>query len=262
MNKLRITFEYIIYKITARHKKGYGIHSPFLYNFIREVLNSKYEDEQIGEIEKIKNHLYKSDEKIKVYDLGAGSKGKNKTYRKVKDIARNSAVKKKYGRLLYKIAEFFKTKQILELGTSFGLGTMYLAAYEDSEVITVEGCPESARIARSNFQLLKKENIIQKIGNLDEVLTEIINDLDRLDLVYFDANHQKAASLNYFNICMSKVHNDTIFIFDDIRWSRGMKEAWREIKNNDKVSLTVDLFFVGIVFFKSELSKENFVINY
>jgi len=57
-------------------------------------------------------------------------------------------------------------------------------------------------------------------------------------------------------------NNNTIFIFDDIHWSDGMENAWKYIKANTRTTLTIDLFFVGIVFVKSELSKEDFTIRF
>ena len=93
-----------------------------------------------------------------------------------------------------------------------------------------------------------------KIPNSEDVNTTF-------DLVYFDGNHQKQATLDYFEKLLPKVHNDTVFIFDDIHWSREMEEAWEEIKQHPAVKVTVDTFFWGFVFFRKEQEKEHFVIR-
>ncbi len=183
--------------------------------------------------------------------------------RKVKNIAKYSAISEKFGEMLFRIIEHFKPETVLELGTSLGIGTLYLAtANQSSKVYTIEACPETAKKALQNFKELNVKNINQITGNIDEELPKLLQKTDKLDFVYFDGNHQKDATLNYFYQCLEKAHNDTIFYFDDIHWSAGMETAWEEIKKNENVTLSIDLFFSGIVFFKKELSKEDYVIKF
>jgi predicted O-methyltransferase YrrM len=79
--------------------------------------------------------------------------------------------------------------------------------------------------------------------------------------VFVDGNHQKEATLRYFKLCLPKVHENSLLIFDDIYWSRGMKEAWNEIKAHPEVTVTVDLFWIGLVYFRKGQVKEDFVIK-
>ncbi len=255
--------KYIKYKFTAKHKNGYGIHSPFLYDLIRNIISEYSNYYALDDIAALRYDLLDSTEKINVKDFGAGSKKMSSAYRKVKDITKYSAINEKFGELLFRLIEYFKPKTILELGTSLGIGSLYLAMPNSkAKIYTIEGCPETAKKASKNFKELKIKNIQQKIGNINTELPELLKNLEKLDFVYFDGNHQKNATINYFNQCLSKKHNNTIFWFDDINWSKGMNEAWEEIKKNKDVSLTIDLFFCGIVFFKKELSKEDFIIRF
>ena len=255
--------KYIKYKLTARHKKGFGIHSPFLYNLIRNVLMLNTNYYALDDIADLRYDLLNCSEKINVQDFGAGSKIMKSNSRKIKDIAKHSAINEKFGEMLFRLIEYFKPNTIIELGTSLGIGTLYLAMPNSkAKVFTIEGCKETAKQATENFTKLNVNNISQIIGNIDIELPKLLSNINKLDFVYFDGNHQKQATLNYFNLCLEKTHNDTIFYFDDIHWSKGMESAWEEIKKNKKVTLTIDLFFSGIVFFKKELSKEDFIIKF
>jgi predicted O-methyltransferase YrrM len=195
--------------------------------------------------------------------LGGGSSFGLKQERRVKDIIKHSAIKKKYGELLYRIVFSNGFKNVLEFGTSLGIGTLYLAkAMPDSNVLTIEGCSALASQASRNFKETGSQNIVQNIGNFDDVLPSVLENMKSIDFVFFDGNHRKEATIRYFELCLTYIHNESIFYFDDIRWSKEMYEAWQEIRLNKQVSLTIDLFFSGIVFFKNELSKQDFKIKF
>lgn len=256
-------FKYIKYRLTAKHKKGYGVHSPFLYHFVSELMYGKQYFYAFDDIFDLRDDLLFSKDQIEVTDFGAGSKIMKSNIRKIKDIAKYSAISEKFGELIFKIIEFYKPQNILELGTSLGIGTLYLAMPNSkAKVYTIEGCPQTAKQASKNFKELNIKNISQITGNINTELPNLLSKIDKLDFVYFDGNHQKEATINYFNLCLEKAHNNTIFYFDDIHWSEGMEEAWATIKSNKKVSLSIDLFFSGIVFFKKELSKEDFIVKF
>ncbi len=225
------------------------------------MLNTNYY--ALDDIADLRFDLLDCTKEIEVQDFGAGSKVMKSNTRKIKDIAKHSAINEKYGEMLFRLIEYFKPNNILELGTSLGLGTLYLAMPNSkAKIYTIEGCKETAKQASKNFTELNVNNISQIIGNIDIELPKLLDSINKLDFVYFDGNHQKQATMNYFNLCLEKAHNNTIFYFDDIHWSKGMQSAWEEIKKNEKVTLTIDLFFSGIVFLKKELSKENFIIKF
>jgi predicted O-methyltransferase YrrM len=245
-------------------KTKYSIHSPFVFDFVTNVLEQKkVKNEQLNNIEKLRKELSSSKKEIEVHDFGAGSDFKKTNTKKISEIVRNSTKSRKYANLLYRIITHYKTQNILELGTSAGLTSMYLSAPTCvNNLFTVEGCPETAKLAEDNFKKLNIKNIKQIIGNFDNVLPDILKQYPNFDFIFFDGNHTKEATLRYFGQCLSFISNESIFVFDDINWSKGMKDAWNSIKEHNVTSVTIDLFFIGIVFFRKELSKENFVIRY
>ena len=261
MKAILFISRYFKYLFTAKSK--YSAQAPFLYDFITKVVNQNSDDENCKNIESLRKELCKSEDTIKITDFGAGSHVNNNKTRKVKDVAKNSAKNAKFGKLLYRIIQFCKPNNILELGTSLGISSLYLAkANQNSQVFTFEGCPETANIAEQNFKKLNASNINTTLGDFNKTLNSKLEEIKTIDLAFIDGNHQEKPTIDYFEKCLKYSNNDTIFIFDDIHWSEGMEKAWNYIKAHQKITLTIDLFFVGIVFIKSELSKENFTIKF
>ncbi len=152
---------------------------------------------------------------------------------------------------------------IIELGTSLGITTLYLqAAAPDAKVYTLEGCTETAGVAREIFMKAGLNDVNLITGDFDATLPEVISSSTPLDFVFVDGNHQKEATLKYFEWCLPKTHENTLLIFDDIYWSKGMKEAWAQIKAHPKITVTIDLFWIGLVFFKKGRAKEDFLIRF
>jgi predicted O-methyltransferase YrrM len=214
-------------------------------------------------IEKLRAGLLQSEKEINILDFGAGSTINKSNQRKVKDIAKNSAKIPKFGQLLFRLVNKFQPQVMIELGTSLGISTIYqAAANQNSKFITLEGCPETAQQAKENFEKLDVKNVEQVIGNFDTTLPKTLQGLNKLDYVFFDGNHRKDATLQYFYRCLPLINNDTLFVFDDIHWSDEMEIAWMQIKQHPDVILTVDLFFVGLVFFRKEQPKQHFTIRF
>tara|TARA_X000000368_G_scaffold415489_1_gene407336 strand:- start:1592 stop:2377 length:786 start_codon:yes stop_codon:yes gene_type:complete len=261
MKSLQIIFRYIRYLFTAKSK--HSAQAPFLYEFITQVINKKTNDSNCTSIEAMRQDLCQSEEEIQITDFGAGSTINNSKKRKIKDIAKNSAKNSKFGKLLYRIIQFYKPKNILELGTSLGISTSYLAKADDNvRVFTFEGCRETSRIAQDNLNKQNITNTSITLGNFNITLSEKLKEIKHIDLAFIDGNHQEKPTITYFEKCLEYANNNTIFIFDDIHWSKGMENAWSYIKTHPKTTLTIDLFFVGIVFIKAELSKESFTIRF
>jgi predicted O-methyltransferase YrrM len=260
MNKNRFIRDYINYYFKAKTK--YSIHSPFVFEFVTKVLNQKkVKNEKIDSIEKRRKELLYSPDVINVLDFGAGSNSIQTKQRKIKDIVKNSSKNRKFANLLYRIIDYYKLNNILELGTSAGISSMYMAS-SGHNVFTIEGCTETAKLAEENFSKSGLKNIQLKIGNIDNLLPGILKNQQSFDCVFFDGNHTEEATNRYFEQCLRSVKNETVFIFDDINWSDGMKNAWHHIKQHESVRVTIDLFFLGIVFFRKELSKEDFLIRF
>ncbi len=262
MNHFFLIKAYINYCIKA--KNAHGIHSPFVFDFIKNILEDKRTFYAFDQIENYRFSLYKNDTLLNIEDFGAGSLKSNFKQRKISDIAKTAGRNKKMGELLFRIVNYFECKTILELGTSLGIGTHYLAlANTNATVITIEGSKEIFETSQLNFKKNKIKNIEQVLGNFDLVLEEVLNKNPSFDLIFIDGNHREEPTLNYFKKCLSKINDNTIIIFDDIHWSNGMQNAWNEIKKDKAVTLSLDLFYFGIVFFKKEFKeKQHFVLRY
>lgn len=258
---LQFISDYLKHRLTS--KSRHGTHSPFVYHLVDEVIYDFNSKTEYKGIEEQRKKLLNDDALITVTDLGAGSHlNKNRT-KKVKEIAKNALKSPRLAQLIYRLAKNSKPANLIELGTCLGITTAYLSkACPDSDIITIEGCPETAKKAYENFQDLELDNIELQVGNFDVLLPVVIEQAPKLDFVYIDGNHRKDATINYFKWCLPKVHEDSLLIFDDIYWSKGMKEAWEEIKNHPDVTVTVDLFWIGLVYFKKGQKKEHFKIKF
>lgn len=260
MNKIAVLRNYLHYYYSA--KTRYGIHSPFVFDFICNVLNRKTNFREIGDIEAIRKELKKNNNQITTTDLGAGSIHCSVNERMICDIAKKSLKSRKHATLFYRMIKYYNPEKILELGTSLGITTCYLAkANPSAEVITIEGCDKIADIARENAGKLGLKNISFITGNFDALLDDTVKK-QKPNFIFFDGNHTQEATIRYFETCLSYVNNNSIFVFDDINWSDGMKKAWGKIKDHHRVVVTIDLYFMGFVFFRRELSKEDFVIRF
>jgi predicted O-methyltransferase YrrM len=261
MLNFRFAKDYLLHRLRA--KSRHGLHSPFVYRLVDEVIYDFSNKDIYNEIENIRAQLLSDNQVITVTDLGAGSHVNNNRQKKISDIAHNALKPPKLAQLLYRLVKDLKPKNIIELGTCLGITSLYLKnATPNAQLFTLEGCPETAGVAAGVFKKANKENITQITGNFDDTLPGVIGGLDQLDFVFVDGNHQKQATLNYFEWCLPKVHENTLLIFDDIYWSEGMKEAWDVIKSHPQVTVTVDLFWIGLVYFKKGQVKEDFLIRY
>ncbi|MEL6717711.1 MAG: class I SAM-dependent methyltransferase [Bacteroidota bacterium] len=259
MSKIAMLNRYLKYYFKAKNYRN--IQSPFLAEFAAEVLEDRRDFYAFDEIEALRHLLLRDRNTIQVTDFGAGSQVHKSNEREIRKMARHSITSPSFCRILFRIINLYKPQQILELGTSLGIATLYQSfAALNSNVTTIEGCPNIATRAKQHFDLLGAKNIHTIVGQFETILPDVLQSLECLDFVFLDGNHQKNATLDYFERCLEKAHEDSIFIFDDIHWSEGMETAWTNIKAHPKVQLSVDLFFFGIVFFKKEEQEQHLTL--
>lgn len=243
-----------LFKSTNQH----GVHSPFVYDMVTKCFYDKTNHPEYHTIEKYRNQLLQNKNTIEVHDLGPGSRKTKTNMRQVNEIAKTSGTNLKRSKLLFRIAKYFKPDKTLELGTSLGIATQALSlGNPKARITTIEGCPEI--VSFSKKQLNDYRNIEFKIGDFKKVIPKLTS--EHYDLIFFDGNHQKKATLQYFETLLPTINNNTMFIFDDIYWSKDMTEAWKVIKQHPKVTVTIDTFFWGFVFFREEQAKEHFTIR-
>lgn len=241
----------------------HSLHSPFIFGFYREVIRTDYSMPLFSGIEKLRDSLLGSTKEISVVDMGAGSAVTSGVKRKVSDIAKYALATAKKSRLYYRIIASIEAETVLELGTSFGINSMYIAGPTCvKKLVTFEGCPKTAEIAKANFNGFSSDKIQLINEPIDQVLELTLNRLGTIDLVLFDANHTYEATMRYYKQCKPYINEHSILIFDDIHWSIGMSKAWREIQKEVEITLTIDLFYLGIVFFKKDLEKEDYKLTW
>lgn len=264
MNLLFVQLQLLIrwLRYFVRAKTIYDVHSPFVADFISAVLEDDRHFYAFSEIEGMRRQLIQSKKMLKIEEHGAGSLVNKEAARTIGNIARYAAIAPQAGRWLFRLVHYFKPNTILEFGTSLGISTMYLAAGSlNAKVVTMEGSPEVAKQAQRNFTFLKKTNIISQQGVFAHILPTILQELKSLDLIFLDGDHRSGASINYFEQCLPFANPQSIFIVADIHWSAEMEQAWEQLKAHPQVSLSMDLFYLGLLFIRTEnIQKEHYTL--
>ncbi len=247
-------------KFLRKSKNQHAVHSPFVYEFVTQCLYDKQKYDAYPTLKQYRKALQKSTETIQVADFGKGSRVFKKAKRKVSKIAKTAGTPKKRQQLLFRMAQYFKPEKVLELGTSLGKGTVALSlGNENGHITTVEGCPQTAAIAKRQFETFKRNNIELKQQDFTSFLNE--DRTSHYDFIFLDGHHDKTATLDYFTQLLPKITSETVVILDDIHWSRGMTEAWKTLVQHPKVMVSIDTFHWGILFFRETLSKEHFYLR-
>ncbi|GGG33509.1 O-methyltransferase [Christiangramia forsetii] len=250
------------------------------------VTNCFYDKKDHKEYQLIKNFrsdLLRNKNIIEVTDFGAGSRVFKSNQRPVFSVAKNAGITLHRAKLLYRITNYLGISSALELGTSLGIASSAIAANKKTKLISIEGCKETAKVAKEQFAKYQLNNIQLINAQFENALSQLNSDLNnrqqktenrqllapnsefqtarKFDLIYFDGNHQKAATLDYFENLLPTTHNNSVFIFDDIHWSQEMEEAWEEIKAHPEVTVSIDTFQWGLVFFRKQQVKQDFAIR-
>lgn len=249
-------------KFLFNSKNEHGVHSPFVYDLVTKCFYDKTNYSEYEVLKKYRNSLIENKNTIEVTDFGAGSRIFKSNTREIGKIASTAGITSKNAELLFRIVRYFQPEQILEIGTSLGLASSALSlGNSKANITTLEGCPETMSFAKIQLQKFNFKNIDCINTEFTKKLTTYNQQPTIYNLIYFDGNHSKKATLEYFELLLSTITNDSVWIFDDIHWSKDMEDAWEIIKNHPQVTVTIDTFQWGIVFFRKEQKKEHFVIN-
>jgi len=241
----------------------HSLHSPFLFQLSTSILKKQFTHPELAALRTLKRQLENDDRTLSVTDYGAGSIQLKNPERKISQIARTSVSDEKFSLLYCQLIQHWQCKHVLELGTSLGINTLYMATGNPlTRVVTFEGSPEIASIARENTAKFKLENIHIIEGNINDTLPDYLSSSPDIDFVFIDANHRYVPTLQYFERLIMKSHEQSIIIVDDIHYSREMEDAWRTILTNPKVYTTVDLYRCGLIFFNPALTKQNVVLQF
>ncbi|TDD77622.1 O-methyltransferase [Flavobacterium caseinilyticum] len=264
-------------KFLWHSKNEHAVHSPFVFNLLTKCFYDKKSKPEYAVLKKYRNSLLTNKNTIEVTDFGAGSKVFKSNTRVISKIAKTAGISAKRAELLFRITHYFQPDSILEIGTSLGLATSALSLGSKSvgrkaKIITLEGCPQTAGEAQLQFEKFNFDNVesvvttfnfyLDKLNTSSNTATEHSKlNIEHFSLIYFDGNHSKKATLEYFEVLLQTITNETVWIFDDIHWSPEMEKAWEIIKKHPKVTVTIDTFQWGFVFFRREQPKEHFIIR-
>lgn len=254
-------FKYFL-KFYSKATTIYRLHAPFVYQLANYVLEDNRTFYSFPIIEGFRKQLLRSKDEVEIKDFGAGSKIFSGNKRKVKHLAKYTAISHQAGKMLFRLIQFTKPKNMVELGTSIGVSALYQAsAALKSKFITLEGSPEVAALAKKNFQAHGLSWIDVRSSDFDTGLPVVLEELHRLDYIFMDGNHTKAANFRYFNMILPYLNSDSLVIIADIYWSQDMQELWESLIRHDKVTLSVDFYHFGVLFFKKEFrQKEHFAL--
>ncbi|PWD98571.1 O-methyltransferase [Marinilabilia rubra] len=250
------------YFFKSGYWKGHRIHSPFVFFVVSELLFEKTPFYAFKKTDAALEMLLKSKEQVGGKTMGASSVDSSPR-KKVCKIVRQGSIPTFYGQFIFRLINHFEARNILELGTGTGYGTLFLALPDSrSRVTTIEGNPLLCRVAQNLFETVEVKNVNVVNGAFEKALPAELAKTDKLDFVFFDGDHRYKPTLSYFKMCLSKVHNDSVFVFDDIHWSEAMEEAWDVIAAHPKVTVSLDLYRIGVVFFRKECTKQHYVIRH
>ena len=274
------------HQLTAWNTGGEGVHSPYLFEWVRMVMMDKNAYYIWGEIERCREKMLRDERELEFVDYGSGKlkgengklKGENGERRRVCDIARRSLAKRKYAQMLSRLVNWlgashrlengsgtaysleFRGLTIVELGTSLGVTTAYMAAMDSrNRVVTFEGCEAVANIAKENWKALNINNIECRVGEIDA--EQLTRDIEHLDVAFIDANHTYVSTCEYFDVLAGKVREKSVIVVDDIHYSEEMEKAWKAICADERVTSTIDLYQMGLVFFDKHYWKRHYTMR-
>ena len=279
------------HQLTAWNTGGEGVHSPYLFEWVRMVMMDKNSFYIWGEIERCREKMLRDERELEFVDYGSAIKSRSlengskaacrlefRDMRRVCDIARRSLAKRKYAQMLSRLVNWlgashslengsgtacsleFRGLTIVELGTSLGVTTAYMAAMDSrNRVVTFEGCEVVANIAKENWKALNINNIECRIGKID--VEQLARDIEHLDVAFIDANHTYEGTCKYFDVLAGKVREKSVIVVDDIHHSEEMEEAWKAICADERVTSTIDLYQMGLVFFDKHYWKRHYTMR-
>lgn len=263
---LRRVLSYLWHFLSAWNTTGEGIHSPYLFELVRFVLRDRNAYYCFSDIERRREMLLSCRDVLDYVDYGsAGTPEGKHIERRVCDIARGHLERAEVAQMLFRLVNFIgdhggRPLEILELGTSLGVTTAYLAAVDSrNRVVTLEGSEDVLRVAADVWKALNIENIESHQGNIDDTLYSCAR--GQLDIVYVDANHTYEATLRYVQFLLPRMTEKGVIAVDDIHYSAEMEQAWEALKADDRVTTSMDLYHVGLLFVDPHYLKRHYKIR-
>jgi predicted O-methyltransferase YrrM len=262
VEKLAVAWLYAGYLLKAKHSRGHGIHSPFVFDLVNEVIFNHSNFQEYDLFNMIRKELNSAEYSVDIVETGAKSIHFSNRRRGIADLAKNSSVNSKFGKLLFRLINYYKPQVMVELGTSLGLSSVYIATgNSQSTLYTIEANEVLCDYANHIFNKYKIGNIKLIHGKFDEELVKMGDILSGLQFAFIDGNHTYSATMRYFEF-FSNLIDEGIIVFDDINWSAEMRKAWKSIVTDQRAMVTIDLFFMGIVIKRKSLTPGHFRVRF
>ncbi len=260
--RFRLVYFFRLLRFYFRAHTKYDVHSPFVADFLSKTLEDNRWFYAFSTVEVLRKQLLQNRSVLTIKDFGAGSAVFATDQRPVRDLVRYTAISPRLGRLLFRIVCWHRPKTLLEMGTSLGISALYQgAAALKSKMITLEGAAPLAQLAKHHLAAAKLQNVTVVEGDFKTTLPKALQQLGQLDYLYLDGDHRGDHTLDYFNQCLKYAHENSLFIIGDIHWSADMENAWNTLRQDSRVSLSIDLFDFGLLFFRKEnKEKQHFTL--
>lgn len=265
---------YLKHFFSSWNTTGEGIHSPYLFELVRFILRDRNAYYCFADIERRRVFLKACNDELDVVDFGSqGSKEGKRVRRKVSEIAKNHLERPEVGQLLFRLVNWIgehekRPLEIVELGTSLGVTTAYLASADSRNTVqTYEGSGEVLQVAQGVWRTLRLENIRWIEGDIDQTLLNRDHSLllysapARVDIAYVDANHTYEATKRYADFLLERLNQKGVLAIDDIHYSEEMERAWQELKLDPRVTSTMDLYHLGLIFVDPHYLKRHYKIR-
>lgn len=260
MSKIGCACKYLHYLLTSEHSREHRIRSPFVYDFVTCVLRGP-ELTDYRKINKLREELSNDLSELQILDMGAGSMFRSGKSSTIASLVKHTSISPKYGRLLSRLVGWLLPATIIELGTGAAISTMYMAvANEQCRIFSIEGCSGIARLAKQNIDKLGLQNVEIFTGSFLNILPTILHKLKHDLFVFIDGDHYGDHLISYYELILPFTNENTVFVFDDIRWSGSMEKAWKDLIARNEISVSVDLFRMGIIFMRRDLEKRHYVL--
>lgn len=236
-NALRKTI--LLYRF-LRYRKGFGVHSPFAFSFITKVIDERYGYYAYNDIELIRRQLVHRNCPMLKTDI-----------------------KRSHGELLFRIVNYFKPERLIQIGTSAGIGSLYMTA--PSSRLNYLLLDSDDNNAEQTIWSLRKFNpkassVSVIAGDYLKTLPAALSKMSAVDFLFFNSAKDKEKNMIYLDEAIKYVQSDTVFFIEGIRSNREMRQLWKNICLREDVSVTFDLYNVGVVFFNKKLHKQNYIV--
>ncbi len=258
-----LSLKYLRHRIVSGHQNGHGIHSPYLYDLVRNVLFNKARTEVPEELLLWHRRLSHCKTNLEIYDQGAGSRITTAKRRSVSSLVKHASITARQGALLYRLCRWYRPELVLEFGSGLGISAAYLAAGSgNARIITVEGSPEKHAYAVENFPagLSCRVHFVQ--GSFEDHFEMMLNRAGERTIIFIDGDHSYRPTVDKVRSFLDKEPQEAMIILDDIYWSADMERAWKECIQNERVDVSLDLFHFGILIRRPAIARQHLMINF